>query len=179
MNDNLRGPLVNQLEALATDLAIGRHGDPHLAFAVLCYPDREPAVLIITGNHSATDLSHLQARDDAKDPGDSAPFPTAEFQEAQMAMSDADMGIHIAPFHMALDPDATIGTTVADTIRDAWKRRRLAPITKALAQADHEKARPAECPYCHQRFTQRGLPMHLSKSRICSQRHQLAQQATL
>ena len=64
MTDELRSPLPRAFERLADDLVVERHGDPHVAFAVLVYPDREPAIVAITGRQSgAHDITTIEASD--------------------------------------------------------------------------------------------------------------------
>ena len=157
---DLRSALVPQVARLADDVAVGRHGDPYAAVVVLVYPDREPAVLMVSGGHPAYDLTLLTKSD-----GSGTPFPVAEFQEAIDAGYDAAFGLRVGQSRSDLHEEP--GEAIGAWIEHGWSRRRLLPITAALSAADDEAARPAECERCGRRFTERGLPMHLSRSRWC------------
>lgn len=160
---DLRGPLVDRFEELARETTVGEHGDPHAAFVVFVYPDREPTVLGATRQflYGLTGLSMSDDSDDGE--GSSEAFPFLEFDEARHAMDDAWMGLLIGRGGGYLGSE-TVGECVSDRVRSQWERRRMDKFTAELAAADDRKKRPARCENRKRRFTERGLAMHFARS---------------
>lgn len=157
----LRAPLVEQMQRLATDIAIERHGDPHVAFVVLCYPDREPAIIVVVPGVSPRDLNRLGSGTKTTEPKKQVPFPGAEFVEAVRAMGDAHFAMRVRL------EDETVGASIGRQVQREWERRRMAPVEAALEKAEDERKRPKVCANCKRRFTVRGYAMHLARSQWC------------
>lgn len=171
MSDELRGGLVAALDRLRTRLATGEHGDPHVGFAVFVYPDSEPTIVAITerGPHDLRTLVDSEderaGRDDPK-----RWFTIEEFDEAADALADAGLAMRLyAVWKTGFDRSEpeTPGSKIAEEVRRRWETRRERPILAALARAEVEREKPEVCDGCKRRFTERGLVLHLSRSRSC------------
>jgi hypothetical protein len=163
VTDELRSAIVPRLERLAQDVTTGRYGDPYVAAIVLVYPDREPAVLIVYNGRPAYDLTKtVSVKSDEPQPA--VRFPLAELGEAADAVTDAYTALKYGSYS-----DKEPGEVVAEKIRKHWNNRRTFAIDKTLKAAAEQAARPEVCPHCKDRFTTRGIKMHLARARWCSQ----------
>ncbi len=166
MSDELRTPLPRAFERLADDLTIGRHGDPHVAFAVLVYPDREPAVIAITGSGSgAHDLAVIEASQSAQSAAANGRFFTAEdLAMAHHALSEADGTLRFG----RPKKDETLGQAIAQRIRADWESRARHEIETAMKKAANDARYGWKCEICGSGYTERGLKMHQAKAVVCS-----------
>ncbi len=158
---SLNPHLPDELERLATDVRVERHGDPYLAFVGLMQPDGPPAILCVGFDGSpAFDMAALnfRRREDKVDAPGSAVLPLAELRNAGLAIDDLLLGVAVAR------PErGELSATIRETMADARERRERTAIERTLAQADHEAKNPAKCSFCGQRFTERGVKRHESK----------------
>ncbi len=164
MSDTLRAPLIRHFETLATDVAIGRHGDPHVAFVVFVYPDSEPSVVAVTPSRSPRNLSTLRAgKGDEKAETTGERFFTYEdLYDAYSALNAARWAMQI--HHLRSKGGLTLGAEIIETIRERWQRHKDAPIMRAMAEAQHLAEHPHVCT-CKRRFrTGRGLGMHIART---------------
>ena len=165
MSDDLRSPLVRKFESFATDLAVGRHDDPHVAFVVLVYPDREPAIIPVTPACSPQNINLISSdrNENGRKPAGRF-FTYQELKDAAMAMGDATSAMRMFRYP-TFRKSAVLGQHVGQEIRHLWDRRKAFPMVEALAKAADLAAHPAACD-CGQRFkTDRGLAMHRARSR--------------
>lgn len=164
----LRAPLPRSFERLADDLLIGRHGDPHVAFAVLVYPDRAPAIIAITARQSgAHDVSGVVASDpeDPKGKPDKGRFWVfSDLDDASHALGDARFAFRSA----AWQEERTLGEHIGYEVQRQWEGRRLAAIERELAAEHQRSLRPARCEVCGGRYTERGITMHQRRAVYCS-----------
>lgn len=174
MSDDLRAPLPRAFERLADDLLIGRHADPHVAFGVLVYPDRAPAVITLTGRQSgAHDISHIKAgKKDEPTHDEGRFFVIADLEEASNALSDACLALRAYPRHT----DKHLGMFIYDQIAAGWQRRRDYAMKREMDRAAEAARRPARCEVCGGRYTVRGIKAHQTKARYCARI--LAERAT-
>lgn len=171
MSDELRAGLVAALDRLRTRLAVGEHGDPHVAFAVLVYPDSEPTILAVT-ERGPVDFRTLVDGEDEKASKDDSKrwFSMADFSEAGDALADAELALRMySVWKTGFDRSTveTPGGKIAEEVRRRWEDRRERPIVAALARAEEERRKPSVCEGCKRRFTERGLALHLARSRYC------------
>lgn len=171
---DLRMQLLRSFERLHDDLAIERYGDPHVAFAVLVYPDRCPLVVAVTpvGSH---DLSRMRSRTQEQVlQRKERFFDRSELQEAGHALTDAAIAMRLT----LRKPGEKLGDFVTGEIERRWRGRRDGESSRLLEAAANEAARPAICPHCHGRFTERGIKQHLARSAWCSKVAARTQPAT-
>lgn len=164
-------------ERLTGDVLVGRHGDPHVAFVVLVYPDRAPEIIAVTpAGSGCTPLARIVESDDKlASKSTERFFDVADLSEASAALSDADSFMRYGRRWREDGDIRTLGQRLAEKVSKGWQRRRDVAFEQAL-EADAEKARrPEVCPYCRSRFTRRGFPVHLARARYCSQMHAKAQ----
>lgn len=170
--DSLRAPLIAPLERMATDIAIGRYGDPHGAFIVLVYPDEAPTVLASHGGHSVYNLGTLHVPDETESRRERRPerercFALDDLYDAYRALGDADHAIHFSGWDKT---GCTVGEFILDEIRDKWQRRRDNRMKSAMDDAARKARYSAECPHCHSHYTAKGIKTHLARSQWCSRR---------
>lgn len=165
MSTRLSARLGTRLAELGMDVDLEHHGDPHVAFVVLAYPDREPEIVAVT-ERTQQSLRQLKfADDDQPDREHRGRFFTVEdFRLAQEALHDAEFGFMVA----RRDPQETLGEQLQRRMREGWERRIASRIASELARADAEARRPATCPTCGRRFTARGIYTHWARSPRCA-----------
>lgn len=164
MVDELRQAIIPGLERIAQDITTGSYGDPYVAVAVLIYADREPTVHIIHDGDPAHDLTRTRA---AVTTEPAVPvqqrFPSSELEEAGRAILDGLLALRVWTAK-----DGEPGDCVRRKIRTYWESRRDDSTERALAAAAEAHTRPEVCPHCKDRFTTRGIKMHLARSWWCS-----------
>ena len=161
----LRAGVVKALETATMDLTVGRYGDPHVGFLVLVAPDSEPTIVALTPRtaQSMKTVSITRASESPKTQTRGRFFTIDELKEAWYAIGDIVHAFQEAAY--SKEPP-----NIQARIRRGWENRREAPLRQAMAAAEAERKRPAKCPSCGRRFTERGLDMHKARSRYCSQR---------
>ncbi|HVT78401.1 MAG TPA: hypothetical protein VHD87_15295 [Acidimicrobiales bacterium] len=163
------GPLSERLgerfAQVGRVLDAGALGDPHVAFAVLVYPEREPEIVVVADRCVAA-LSSLRAGGDGGDESAGRWFTFEDLAMLVNATRDADFALRHAAVLTGGRDD--VGAYAQERIREGWERRIMQTITEALRRADEAAARPAACGSCQRRFTERGLQQHLRQSR-CGQ----------
>jgi len=167
MTDDLRTPLVRRFETFATDLAVGRHGDPHVAFVVLVYPDREPAIIPVTPACSPQNLTLVSAGENETHSKPAGLFFTyQDVEDAAHALRDACAAWRMFGYGSHRDSGVSLGRHIGQKVRDYWDHRKAIPMILALDAATDLAAHPAVCD-CGVRFkTERGLAMHRARSRL-------------
>lgn len=165
-DDDLRAHVTRGMQRLTDDVLMDRYGDPHVAFAVMLYPDAPPAVVALTPSGSgACDLKRLQFGQD-DEPSKGRFFTFQELQEAARGLRDAELGMLIARPTSA----GTLGEQIVERVKEGWERHNTFTIDQTLKKAAVEQARPMVCPSCRQRYTKRGFPQHLRLARWCGGR---------
>lgn len=170
MSADLRAPLARSFERLHDDLVIGRHGDPHVAFAVLVYPDREPAIIAVTAAGSgAHDIGVIvtSEREDAERKAQERGrfFTAADLAEASHALHDASFALRVASWSAK---GRKLGEYVTDEIRRQWHSRRDNSLKSELEKAERERRYGWKCEICGSGFTERGIKQHQARSAWCS-----------
>lgn len=166
--DGLHAALPRSFERLADDLVVGRHGEPHVAFAVLIYPDREPAVVAVTERGAGTcDLSKIVSGNEDDRDREGRFFSLADLEEAEDALRDALMGIRTFGYTKRV---CGLGEHVGDWIKDQWVARRDRRLEAEMEKAAHDAKYAHKCEFCGSGFTERGLGMHQTRSLPCSRR---------
>lgn len=171
MSDDLRAPLVPAFERLATDIAVGRHGDPHVAFITFVYPDRRPEIVVVASKGSAQSLYNARKgkpRDVADDDSVTRQiwFAHEDLADASHALESARWAIR----SLNAASEVSVGRQIEAKVERDWQARRESDLARQIER----NRRPAECPHCHGHYTLRGLTQHLSRARWCSQQEQAA-----
>lgn len=163
----MSGPLSERLgerfAQLGRAMDAGAVGDPHVAFAVLVYPDRAPE-LVIVADRCIAPLSGLRKGSDGDDDEDKGRwFTFGDYAMFLNAARDAEFGLRYAA---SLAPGRDdVGAYAQERVQEGWERRLLAEVQDALRRADEAAKRPARCESCKRSFTERGLQQHLDRSR--------------
>lgn len=170
---DLRGPIVDALEAIVADIVIERHGDPHVAFLVLAYPDRQPEVITI-GQAGYASIQNLVSRgdvehDDDDEGGGHAPeramFRPEEVSEAESALNAVAWACR--GWRGPTTGFASLGDFMTFAVKQQWDRAREAAADLA-AKVLWKEVQP-RCPHCKTGFnTERGLNQHLAQAAACS-----------
>lgn len=164
MSDDLRAPIVGALEKLGMDLALGRYGDPYVAFVVLVHPDQPPSIVAVSprGQHDIAHIAYSDAEDAEQNERESSRFFTySDFTDAKEALHDADFAWTIANYHHGRGGNKqSLGAYIVEHVREAWQRRRDRGMEREMEKAAYEATHPAVCPFCNRRFTERGLAQH-------------------
>lgn len=161
MSDPINRRLPDELERLATDIRIDRHGDPYLGFVVLLYPEEHGSVICVGfEDRSPMDMTRLRFKSEStmSKPGRDASLPTAELEHAREAIDDLCMALKIANDKR----EGSLADQVDRWMTDARDRRQMYGFTKDLERATYEAKNPAVCEFCTHRFTTRGIKRHES-----------------
>lgn len=162
--ERLSARLGERLRHLGTDVDLEHFGDPHVAFIAFVYPDREPEIVAVT-DRTAQSLRHLRfGKKDEPQDSKGRFFDYNDFKLAELAFNDADLGFIIAKD----DGREELGETIQRRMSESWANRIANKIKAALTKADADAARPAVCPNCKRRFTERGINTHWARS-YCGQ----------
>lgn len=164
--NELRAGLVDAVEQFRADLAIGRHGDPHVGFVVLVHSDAPPDIVIIA-EAGAHDISRIKQSSPGEPPrtGGGRFFHMADLDAAANALRDAAGVIRYRS--RGLGGEETLGQAIVAEIRQRWQDRIDHTINTMLAKAGDEARRSAVCDGCKRRFTERGLSAHHARNRWC------------
>lgn len=165
MND-LRGPLVPALESLSVDLATGRHGDPHVGFVVFVYPDSPPQIVAVSerGTCPFDKLVTSDSKLASNKPG--LFFDHSDLSDADEALGDVRVAMNMFGYS---DRGMELGEYIAQETHSRWSNRRESKLKRAMDEAADHARRPATCPKCHQRYTERGLKQHIARSWYCGE----------
>lgn len=163
----LRGPLVGAIEQLADDVAVERYGDPHVGFVVLLSPDGPPRLAVVSDLGVATPFENVKlgkAAEQDKGRSKGRFFTIQDLEEAAHGLMDALHGATERRWRP--DPEKPLSADV----EAMWNRRRDASIDRQIKATEHAIRYAAECPYCHSRYTTKGLKTHIARSVYCSRR---------
>ena len=163
----LRGPLVEAIEQLADDVAVERYGDPHVGFVVLLSPDGPPRLAVVSDLGVATPFENVKVgKTMEQDKGRSKGrfFTVQDLEEAAHGLMDALHGAGERRWRP--DPEKPLSADV----EAMWNRRRDAAIDRQIKATERAIRYAAECPYCHGRYTTKGLTTHIARSVYCSRR---------
>ena len=161
--DDLRSPVVDALERLTVDLAVGRYGDPHVGFLVLVHPDQHPTIITVSGR-GAHDLAHMICQDDREGGRKRGRlFDWKDFEDASTAVRTA--GSAWSGYAYRSDKSLSLGRHIDKEVRGKWQAGRDAVVKAAMDRAAFEESHQAQCPNCSRRFTERGLTQHQARAR--------------
>ena len=161
MSVNPRIP--DQLERLATDIRVDRHGDPHLAFVILLYPDQPGTVLCVgLEGRPPCDMTLCRFRTPggSSHAGDKVGTVISDLDEARHTLGDLYTGLRVA----RPDRGGTLTEQVRKWMADARSMRLLHAVRRHLERADYEQKYPARCEFCSRRLTTKGVTRH---ERVC------------
>ena len=157
MSVNPRIP--DQLERLATDIRVDRHGDPHLAFVILLYPDQPGTVLCVgLEGRPPSDMTQFRFATPGRPshPENKVGTIISDLDEARCTLNDLHSGLQVA----LPDRGGTLTEQVRKWMADARSRRLMQAVRRHLERADYEQKYPARCEFCGRHLTTRGVTRH-------------------